>query len=200
MTLTKRQKEILEHIQGFMDRHGYSPSIEEIGAHFGFASPNAAFKHLKALEKRGYIRRLTHSARSIELVRPAEPAAVALPLLGAIAAGTPIEALEAVETIMVPADFTGRGTHFVLRVRGQSMIEEHIEDGDLVIVREAGAAANGEMVVALVDGESATLKRFYREGDRIRLQPANPAMAPLVVPEERVRVRGVVVGVMRKYR
>jgi len=200
MTLTKRQKEILEHIQGFMDRHGYSPSIEEIGAHFGFASPNAAFKHLKALEKRGYIRRLTHSARSIELVRPAEPAAVALPLLGAIAAGTPIEALEAVETIMVPADFTGRGTHFVLRVRGQSMIEEHIEDGDLVIVREAGAAANGEMVVALVDGESATLKRFYREGDRIRLQPANPAMAPLVVPEERVRVRGVVIGVMRKYR
>ncbi|HNU01449.1 MAG TPA: transcriptional repressor LexA [Acidobacteriota bacterium] len=200
MTLTKRQKEILEHIQGFMDRHGYSPSIEEIGAHFGFASPNAAFKHLKALEKRGYIRRLTHSARSIELVRPAEPAAVALPLLGAIAAGTPIEALEAVETVLVPADFTGRGTHFVLRVRGQSMIEEHIEDGDLVIVREAGAAANGEMVVALVDGESATLKRFYREGDRIRLQPANPAMAPLVVPEERVRVRGVVVGVMRKYR
>jgi len=200
MTLTKRQKEILEHIQGFMDRHGYSPSIEEIGTHFGFASPNAAFKHLKALEKRGYIRRLTHSARSIELVRPAEPAAVALPLLGAIAAGTPIEALEAVETVLVPADFTGRGTHFVLRVRGQSMIEEHIEDGDLVIVREAGAAANGEMVVALVDGESATLKRFYREGDRIRLQPANPAMAPLVVPEERVRVRGVVVGVMRKYR
>ena len=200
MTLTKRQKEILEHIQGFMDRHGYSPSIEEIGAHFGFASPNAAFKHLKALEKRGYIRRLTHSARSIELVRPAEPAAVALPLLGAIAAGTPIEALEAVETVLVPADFTGRGTHFVLRVRGQSMIEEHIEDGDLVIVREAGAAANGEMVVALVDGESATLKRFYREGDRIRLQPANPAMAPLVVPEERVRVRGVVIGVMRKYR
>ena len=200
MTLTKRQKEILEHIQGFMDRHGYSPSIEEIGAHFGFASPNAAFRCLKALEKRGYIRRLTHSARSIELVRPAEPAAVALPLLGAIAAGTPIEALEAVETVLVPADFTGRGTHFVLRVRGQSMIEEHIEDGDLVIVREAGAAANGEMVVALVDGESATLKRFYREGDRIRLQPANPAMAPLVVPEERVRVRGVVVGVMRKYR
>jgi len=200
MTLTKRQKEILEHIQGFMDRHGYSPSIEEIGTHFGFASSNAAFKHLKALEKRGYIRRLTHSARSIELVRPAEPAAVALPLLGAIAAGTPIEALETVETVLVPADFTGRGTHFVLRVRGQSMIEEHIEDGDLVIVREADAAANGEMVVALVDGESATLKRFYREGDRIRLQPANPAMAPLVVPEERVRVRGVVVGVMRKYR
>jgi len=200
MTLTKRQKEILEHIQGFMDRHGYSPSIEEIGAHFGFASPNAAFKHLKALERRGYIRRLTHSARSIELVRPAEPAAVALPLLGAIAAGTPIEALETVETVLVPADFTGRGAHFVLRVRGQSMIEEHIEDGDLVIVREAEAAANGEMVVALVDGESATLKRFYREGDRIRLQPANPAMAPLVVPEERVRVRGVVVGVMRKYR
>ncbi len=198
MTLTKRQKEILEHIQGFMDRHGYSPSIEEIGAHFGFASPNAAFKHLKALERRGYIRRLTHSARSIELVRPAEPAAVALPLLGAIAAGTPIEALETVETVLVPADFTGRGAHFVLRVRGQSMIEEHIEDGDLVIVREAEAAANGEMVVALVDGE----ERHPEGASTARPDPppaGNPAMAPLVVPEAGAGAgRGG--GVMRKYR
>ena len=209
MSLTPRQKEILAFIQAFVDRHGYSPSIEEIGAHFGFASPNAAFKHLQALEKRGFIRRRQpHSARAIELVPPGEAAAAAgapaalleLPLLGAIAAGAPIEALEDVETIHVPSDFAGRGSHYVLRVRGQSMIDEHIEDGDFVIVQEA-AADNGDLVVALLDGESATLKRFFREaGGRVRLQPANPAVAPLVVAEDRLRIRGIVVGVMRKYR
>ena len=211
MSLTPRQKEILAFIQTFVDRHGYSPSLEEIGAHFGFASPNAAFKHLQALEKRGFIRRRqVHAARAIELVPPEEAAAAAgaptaalleLPLLGAIAAGAPIEALEDVETIHVPSDFAGRGTHYVLRVRGQSMIDEHIEDGDFVIVQEAAAADNGDLVVALLDGESATLKRFYREpGGRIRLQPANPAVAPLLVAEDRLRIRGIVVGVMRKYR
>ena len=210
MSLTPRQKEILAFIQAFVDRNGYSPSLEEIGAHFGFASPNAAFKHLQALEKRGFIRRRQpHSARAIELVPPGEAAAAAgapaalleLPLLGAIAAGAPIEALEDVETIHVPSDFAGRGSHYVLRVRGQSMIDEHIEDGDFVIVQEAAAADNGDLVVALLDGESATLKRFFREaGGRVRLQPANPAVAPLVVAEDRLRIRGIVVGVMRKYR
>jgi len=211
MSLTKRQKEILAFIESFLDRHGYSPSLEEIGAHFGFASPNAAFKHLQALEKRGFIRRHTHAARSIELVKPADsvasdgaaatPALLELPLLGAIAAGAPIEALEDVETIHVPSDFAGRGSHYVLRVRGRSMIDEHIEDGDFVIVQQAAAAGNGDLVVALLDGENATLKRHYREPDgRIRLQPANPEMAPLFVAEDRLRIRGIVVGVMRKYR
>jgi repressor LexA len=206
MSLTPRQKEILAFIQGFVDRHGYSPSLEEIGAHFGFASPNAAFKHLQALEKRGFIRRRqVHAARAIELVPPEESGAGAalleLPLLGAIAAGAPIEALENVETIHVPSDFAGRGSHYVLRVRGRSMIDEHIEDGDFVIVQEAAGADNGDLVVALLDGENATLKRFYREKDgRVRLQPANPEIAPLVVSEDRLRIRGIVVGVMRKYR
>ncbi len=202
MSLTRRQKEIVDYIAAFIDSRGYSPSIEEIGHHFGFASPNAVFKHLKALEKRGYIRRHSHAARSIELLERAgggPNALMELPLLGAIAAGTPIEALENAETIQVPPDFTGRGSHYVLRVKGESMIDEHIADGDFVIVREADHADNGDVVVALVDGESATLKRYYREGGRIRLQPANPAMDPIYVDEERLRIRGVVVGVMRKY-
>jgi repressor LexA len=203
MSLTRKQKEVLDYIEAFMTAKGYSPSIEEIAAHFGFSSPNAVFKHLKALEKRGYIRRHSHAARSIEILKPDTDAAgtlVELPLLGYIAAGAPIEALENVESIQVPPDLTTRGTHYVLRVKGDSMIEEHIEDGDFVIVRESAQADNGDMVVALVDGENATLKRLYRENGGIRLQPANPAMEPLHLPAERVLIRGVVVGVMRKYR
>lgn len=204
MTLTRRQKEILDYIEAFIARRGYSPSLEEIGAHFGFASPNAGFKHLKALERRGAIRRLSHTARSIELApppaAPAPPGLVELPLLGTIAAGAPIEALENAESMFVPSDFTGRGSHYVLRVKGDSMIGEHIADGDFVIVQEALQAENGDLVAALIDGESATLKRFYREaGGVVRLQPANPALAPLLVAEDRLRVRGIVVGIMRKY-
>lgn len=203
MSLTRRQKEILDFLAAFMDRHGYSPSLEEIAGQFGLASPNTAFKHLRALEKRGCIRRRPHAARSIELVpRPAEPAAglLELPLLGFIAAGAPIEAVENVETIQVPPDLAGRGIHYVLRVKGESMIGEHIADGDYVIVRETGQAGAGELVVALLDGENTTLKRYYREGSVIRLQPSNPAMDPLWVDEGRVQIRGVVVGIMRKYR
>ncbi|MBN2430417.1 MAG: transcriptional repressor LexA [Acidobacteria bacterium] len=203
MSLTKKQKEVLDYIEAFMAAKGYSPSIEEIAGHFGFSSPNAVFKHLKALERRGYIRRHSHAARSIEILKPDSPAAgtlVELPLLGYIAAGAPIEALENAESIQVPPDLTARGTHYVLRVKGDSMIGEHIEDGDFVIVRETAQADNGDMVVALVDGENATLKRLYRENGTIRLQPANPTMEPLYLPAKRVRIRGVVVGVMRKYR
>jgi len=203
MSVTRRQKEVLDYLRAFIAQRGYSPSLEEIGAHFGLASPNAVFKHLQALERRGFIRRHTHSARSIEVLEPAgvsRPEAVALPLLGAIAAGAPIEALEQAEAIHVPADFTGRGSHYVLRVKGSSMIDAHIQEGDFIIVQETEAAANGDLVVALVDGDGATLKRYFREGGRIRLQPANPDMAPLFVEESQLRIRGIVVGIMRKYR
>ena len=204
MSLTKRQKEILDFIRGFIGEKGYSPSIEEIGAHFGFASPNAVFKHLKALEKRGFIHRHTHSARSIEIVggtpNNAFDQVVELPLAGTIAAGRPIDAIEDVETLTVPTDFTGPGTHYVLRVKGDSMIDEHIQDGDLVIVHETNHAENGDLVVAIIDGEKATLKRYFRQGATIRLQPANPAIEPIFVDEHRLTIRGIVVGVMRKYR
>lgn len=205
MSLTPRQKEILDFVRTYLEHHGYSPSLEEIGTHFGLSSSNAVFKHLRALEERGHIRRQPHASRSIELTTasapPVTPGAEApeLPLLGTIAAGAPIEALEVPETMAVPSELLGRGTHFVLRVRGESMIDEHIADGDFVVVRQAIKAEEGDLVVALVDDANATLKRFHREDRMIRLQPANSAMAPLVVESDRVNIRGVVVGIIRKY-
>jgi repressor LexA len=201
MKLTKRQKEILDFISGFIDREGYSPSMEEIAAHFQFASLNAVFKHLQAIESRGYLRRDPNRARAIEIAHLPADRVRTVPLLGLIAAGKPIEAVESNETLTVPEDFLPRrGSYFVLRVQGESMIDDHIQDGDYVIVESREEAAQGEMVVALVDGENVTLKRFHHEGTRVRLQPANPNVAPLVLDSDRVKVQGVVVGVMRKYR
>jgi repressor LexA len=200
MKLTKRQKEILDFISEFIDREGYSPSMEEIATHFHFASLNAVFKHLQAIESRGYLRRDPNRARAIEIAHSPASGIRTVPLLGLIAAGQPIEAIESNETLNVPEDFLPRrGSYFVLRVRGESMIDDHIQDGDYVIVESREEAGSGEMVVALVDAENVTLKRFYREGDRVRLQPANPEVLPLVLEAERVKVQGVVVGVMRKY-
>jgi len=201
MKLTKRQKEILDFITGFIDREGYSPSMGEIAQHFQFASLNAVFKHLEALELRGYLRRDANRARSIELSRESGPAARAVPLFGYIAAGRPIEAVAGPETLTVPEDLLpGGGSYYVLQVQGESMIEEHIEDGDYVIVEARDQADNGRTVVALIDGESVTLKKLYREGVQVRLQPANQALSPLVLDSDRVKVQGIVVGVMRKYR
>jgi repressor LexA len=199
MNLTARQKQILEFIQQFVESHGYSPSLEEIAESFDIASVNAVFKHLAALEKRGFIHRATNQARSIQLL--SRPSGVQLPMLGLVAAGSPIEAIAADEMVSVPDDFASRGhKNFVLRVRGDSMIDEHIEDGDLIIVEGRAAAADGEMVIALVDNDKATFKRLYRQGDQIRLQPSNPSYQPIVLGADRVQVQGVVIGVMRKYR
>lgn len=199
MNLTARQKEILEFIQQFGESHGYSPSMEEIAARFDIASVNAVFKHLAALEKRGYIHRATNHARSIQLLNRSQ--SVQLPMLGYVAAGSPVETVETPEMISIPEDFVSRTQkNYVLKVRGSSMIDEHIEDGDLVIVEQRRSASNGDMVIALVDNDRTTLKKFYREGGAIRLQPSNPAFKPIVVAEERVQIQGVVVGVMRKYR
>jgi repressor LexA len=201
MKLTKRQKEILDFITGFIDREGYSPSMEEIAAHFQFASLNAVFKHLEALEARGYLHRDSNRARSIELSRERNSAARALPLYGYIAAGRPIEAISTPESLTVPEELLpGGGTYYVLRVQGESMIEEHIQDGDYVIVESREQAADGQTVVALVDAENVTLKKLYRDGDKIRLQPANQALLPIILESDRVKIQGVVVGVMRKYR
>jgi repressor LexA len=202
MPLTKRQREILTFLQTYAEDRGYAPSFEEIAEQFNYNSRATVHEHLSNLERKGYIRRSYNESRSIEIL-PSDlfSRAVDLPLLGAVAAGSPIEAVMTPETIAVPQDLVRRsGDHYVLRVRGSSMIDEQIRDGDFVVVNERKSADNGEMVIALVHGNSATVKKLYRERDgRIRLQPANDAMAPIYVHENDIAIQGVVVGVIRKY-
>ncbi|MCG6955124.1 MAG: transcriptional repressor LexA [Gemmatimonadetes bacterium] len=202
MPLTKRQKEILDYIDGFIEDRGYAPSFEEIAESFGYASLATVHEHLSNLERKGYIRKAYNESRSIELVRPDNGApTVALPLMGTVAAGLPIEAIPDTESLAVPPDMVRRQReNYVLRVEGNSMIEEQIRDGDYIVVQAQPTAEDGEMVVALVGGDSATVKKLYREaGNRIRLQPANPTMEPIIVEADDVRIQGVVVGVIRKY-
>jgi repressor LexA len=202
MPLTKRQKEILDFLEGFLSENGYAPSFEEIARHFGYTSLATVHEHLENLKQKGYIRKSYNASRSLELVPTGmTAAAVELPLLGSVAAGFPIEAITDNETVAVPEDFLSRGgEHYVLRVKGDSMIDEQIKDGDYVIVNARRSASNGEMVVALVGGESATVKKFYREnGGRIRLQPANVTMAPMFYREHEIAVQGIVIGVIRRY-
>jgi repressor LexA len=201
MHLTRRQKEILDFVAAHISRKGYAPTIEEIGEEFGLSSLATVHKHLSNLQAKGLIKRAWNRSRALELV-PAEMTvrAVELPLLGRVAAGSPIEAVQATETIWVPEDMVGRGNTYVLQVKGDSMIDEQIRDGDYVIVDDRDTARDGEMVIALLDGENATLKKMYREpGNRIRLQPANSQMDPIYVDAGRMRVQGVVIGVLRKY-
>ncbi len=199
MPLTRRQRQILDYIRTYIEEKDYSPSFEEIARHLNVASLNGVYKHLRALEARGFIRRLSNQARSIQLRNPEENAGFTLPVLGTIAAGQPIEAIADDEEISVPEDFLGKGRHFGLRVSGDSMIDEQIRDGDMVIVRERSEAHDGETVVALIDGKDVTLKKYYREGSQIRLQPANENLDPIYVPEEKIKIQGVVRGVMRRY-
>ena len=202
MPLTKRQKEILDFLELFMAEYGYPPSYEEIARNFGYTSLATVHEHLENLRQKGYIRKSYNATRSIELVPSGGgAAAVELPLLGMVAAGQPIEAVPDQETVAVPEDLVGRGgRHYVLKVRGDSMIDEQIRDGDYVIVSSRNTADNGDMVVALVHGDSATVKKFYREGDgRVRLQPANVTMSPMFFAPDEVAVQGVVVGVIRRY-
>ena len=199
--LTKKQRVILDFVEDFAAEHGYAPSFEEIADQFGYTSLATVHEHLENLRAKGYIRKGYNESRSIEVV-PTEMrlTAVPVPLMGNVAAGAPIEAIPDQETVAVPEDMLGRGEHYVLRVNGDSMIEEQIRDGDYLVVRHRETAENGEMVVALVDQESATVKKFYREKDgRIRLQPANAAMEPMFFLADQVQVQGIVMGVMRRY-
>ena len=199
MYLTKRQKEILEYLKDHIRRMGYAPSIMEICKQFQLSSPATVHKHLSHLEEKGLIRRQHNLSRSIELVE--EPGAVRreYPLLGSIVAGKPIEAVENREMISIFPDAGGEDV-FVLQVKGDSMIDDCIRDGDYVIVEKRETAENGETIVALLDNESATLKRFYREGNHIRLQPANPEMDPIIVTEGSFQIQGVVIGIRRKFK
>ncbi|MBP9824181.1 MAG: transcriptional repressor LexA [Thermoanaerobaculia bacterium] len=208
--LTARQKEILEFIHQFRKEKGLAPTHREICERFGFSSYGTAYKHLKLLSEKGFLKRDRHQRRGMELLdgEGAESSPIAsitaagreLPFLGRIAAGRPIEAVVGDETLTVPAALFGAriDEHFVLRVAGESMIGEGIHDGDWVVVERRERAQPGEMVVALV-GDEVTLKRFYPEGAIVRLQPSNPAMEPIRVPAADLRIQGIVVGLMRKY-
>ncbi|MEL7059764.1 MAG: transcriptional repressor LexA [Acidobacteriota bacterium] len=202
--LTARQKEILEFIAGYQQREGISPTHREIRDEFGYSSFGTVYKHLKLLQEKGYLHRDWNQKRGLELLRtvttPQMTSESEVPFLGLIAAGQPIEALPGPEQLVVPHHlFDGSpANHYVLRVSGESMIDEGIHDGDYVIVQRREQARAGEMVVALIDGD-ATLKRFFPEGDIIRLQPAHPDMDPIRVPASSVKVQGVVVGLMRKF-
>jgi repressor LexA len=209
MALTKRQREVYDFISGFVQKRGYSPSFEEIGEGMGLSSLATVHKHLTNLEKKGLLKRDYNRSRSIDVVpeRRAKAFAAAaaaaaaessLPLLGRIAAGRPVETFEQPETISL-TDVTRSKDVFVLQVAGDSMQDEHIVDGDYVMVERIKTARNGEIVVALVDGSDTTLKRFYKEGDTIRLQPSNVTMNPIMVPAHAVQIQGRVIGVLRKY-
>lgn len=202
MPLTKRQKEILDYVDGYIQAHGYAPSFEEIARAFGYSSLATVHEHLGNLERKGYIRKAYNESRSIEMVpRDVADPSLELPLLGAVAAGLPIEAIPDREVLSVPRDMVKHGKdNFVLRVEGNSMIDEQIRDGDYIVVTSQPTASDGDMVVALVGGDSATVKKLFREpGNRIRLQPANASIEPLVVDASEVVVQGVVVGLIRKF-
>jgi repressor LexA len=194
--LTERQREIYDFIKGKIEGRGYGPTVREIGQAFKIKSPNGVMCHLKALEHKGLIKREGFSARAIQLV-DYHPNSAGLPMLGLVAAGTPREAVAQEERLEFN-DLFGGPDHYVLRVHGQSMIEDHIADGDYVVIRRQDSASNGERVVAMIDDE-VTLKRFYREKNQIRLEPANSAMAPIIVDaQEQPKILGILVGVLRK--
>ena len=207
MSLTKRQKEVLDFLVAFVNKNGYSPSFEEIARALRLTSLATVHKHINTLERKGFIRRGYNQSRSIEVMQLPKPVreqvlerhAVELPMAGRIAAGQPLEAVETRETFSL-GEFARGASNFVLQVRGNSMVDDHILDGDFIVVEPTQVANNGEIVVALVGGDDATLKRFYREsGGRIRLQPANSEMQPIFVPSAEVKIQGRVVGVLRKY-
>jgi len=201
--LTERQRDVLDFVKRCYAERGVAPTLREIAEAFGFASTASAQKHVNLLEKKGYLVREKHQKRGLVLpgtTDQGDETGVQLPLLGTIAAGSPIDAVAQDEAIGVPASMLRSGSeHFVLRVSGDSMIEEGILDGDAVVVRRTSLADDGDTVVALLNGE-ATLKKLYRESrNRIRLQPANPAMSPLIAPARDVRVQGVVIALLRYY-
>jgi repressor LexA len=201
MKLTVKQKNVLGYIAQYMEDWGRAPSFDEIRSEFGFRSYNTVTSYLKTLELKGYIRlpREKNRKRAIEVISPVETKRFEFPLLGRVAAGKPIEAVEDVDTIQVPPSMLGSGEHFVLRVEGTSMVEEGILDGDFIVVRKQPSAENGETVVALINNE-ATVKKYYRKKKMVELRPAHAGMKSIIVKEGDLRIEGKVVGVIRHYR
>jgi len=199
MALTRRQREIYDFVREFIDARGYSPSLEEIGARFTLSSVATVHKHVQHLVEKGWLRKGLNRSRSVEPVERASARLLELPLLGVVAAGAPIESVAVEEHIAVPAEMVGRRETFVLRVRGDSMIDEQIRDGDHVVVERRAEARNGETVVARIRGSETTLKRFYRRGAKVVLEPANQALRPIEVAAAEVEIEGVVRGLLRTY-
>jgi repressor LexA len=199
MTLTPAQERVYRFLRQYLQHHGHAPSYEEIRRHLGFQSLNAVHKHLKQLERRGYLRSPWANQKRILELLPLRTGSATLPFLGVVAAGTPIEALEVPEVVEVPESFLGSGSNFALRVRGDSMVEEGIRDGDTLILTRQDHAENGQTVVALVHGE-ATVKKFYGRGEEVELRPANQQMEPIRAAAGAVQILGVVVGLLRHYR
>jgi repressor LexA len=207
MALTKRQREIYDFLSTFVQSHGYSPSFEEIGNGMGLRSLATVHKHITNLEKKGLLKRGYNRSRSIDVLpvrgiprrqKPTVVESIKLPLVGRIAAGLPVETFENPDTISLE-DITRSKEVYVLEVRGDSMQDEHIVNGDYVMVERIKNPRDGEIVVALIEGTETTLKRFYREGPKVRLQPANATMAPIMVAANAVQIQGRVIGVLRKY-
>ncbi len=201
MAVTVRQRQVYEFISRYKDVNKQPPTIAEIGKQFKMSSSASVHSILSVLEREGLIKRIPNVSRGIELIQPESNSDDdEVPLLGVVAAGHPIEAILTHDTVPAPRDMTGRGRTFALRVRGDSMIEENIQDGDIIIVAAQTTAENGQMVVALIDGNYATVKKFYREPDFIRLEPANPQFKPIFIKTpERIQIQGVVRGLIRRY-
>jgi repressor LexA len=210
MALTRRQKQVMDLIARFVDDNGYSPSYEEIARGLGLASLATVHKHISALEAKNYLRRGFNQSRSLEVgpkflqemrrTRAENPVSLEIPLLGRIAAGAPVESVEQPGTLNFQ-DFVGNPDTFALEVRGDSMIEDHICNGDLILLERVSQARDGDIVVALVSGAETTLKRFFREtGDKVRLQPANALLKPIIVPASDVQIQGRLLAVLRKYK
>ena len=199
-TLTKKQRQVLDFISRFIEEQGYSPSYAEIAAGLGLSSQSNVHIHVENLRQKGYLTKKWNANRSIDLTEYRGLSSSAeVPLKGRIAAGKPIEAIEETETISLPPDIIGRNETYVLQVKGDSMIEDHVLEGDYIIVEKRDSARDGEMVVALMKGSDATLKRFRRQGDKIALEPANPAYKATILDENDVAIQGVVIGILRKY-
>ena len=199
-TLTKKQKEVLDFIKDFVSRNGFAPSYEEIAHGLGLSSQSTIHVHVENLRSKGFLTKKWNANRSIDLAEQSISSRflVEAPLAGRIVAGEPLEAIEDIQTIGLPSDMIGKYETYVLQVKGDSMIEDHVVDGDYVIVEKRQSIQDGDMVVALVRGSEATLKRFYREKRRIRLQPSNPRYEALLYDERDVNVQGVVIGILRK--
>jgi SOS regulatory protein LexA len=203
MPVTAKQRRIFEFIRRYIDSNHEAPTIAEIGRQFQMRSSASVHAVLTALEREGLIKRIPNVSRGIQIVQQSESSGEEdneVPLLGTVAAGQPIEAILTHDTISVPKDLQGRGRTFALRVRGESMVDENIQDGDIIIVASQRTAENGQVVVALIDGNYATVKKFYREPDFIRLEPANPQFKPIFIKTpERIQIQGIVRGLIRKY-
>lgn len=197
MALTKKQKEVLDYITGYVRENGYSPTQKEIQEFFGFKSLGSVQDYIKYLTSGGYLQNDSHSVRGL-MPATVQQNSEDIPLLGNIAAGTPIEAIENTDMISVPTHMLGRGTHYALKVRGESMIEEGILSGDIAIIKHQTQADNGQIVVAVVDNET-TLKRYYKKSKQIELHPANKTMKPIIVKDKECEIRGLLVGLIRTY-